>query len=178
MVNRDSIFTLLRVGAYIALAGGLVNITLGILHFYNIWTPLYWLIIQGPFYYLFGWNLGNVIPPILCGSIGIIFAYAALKRAPQINTDPQGAGVAFIILGVISGACTWGIGGILIVVAGILSIVSEYEQRTATRRTRRRTRTATVSEPPKSMGPSYCPDCGTKIDKSDIYCFACGRDLQ
>jgi hypothetical protein len=172
--NRETAISLTQAGSYISIVGGLANIALGILHFLGVRTPFYYINITGPLYWLFGLRLGNVIPPILFGLVGGAFAIAALGLCDKIELDPQHTGVKLIIYGVIAGAGTWGVGGVFIVIGGILSIVYNYERRKAQRP---KTPSQQVQEPPRAARVGFCPNCGSKVEKSDAYCFACGQKI-
>ncbi len=173
--NRETAYSLTQAGSYISIVGGLANIALGILHFIGVRTPFYYLNITGPLYWMFGLRLGNVIPPILIGLVGGAFAIAALGLCGKIDLDPLNTGVKLIIYGVIAGAGTWGIGGVLIVIGGILSIIYNYERRKAQIPT---APTKPVREPPKVARVGFCPNCGSKVEESDAYCFACGQKIR
>jgi len=184
--------TLLSIGGWLCVLGGLANIAVGVLHYYGVSQPLValwqlftnqqWIYIYPPFPFLpVAFRVAGVVVPILFGVIGGGFAIAALGRRPKLVTQPKGTGIALIIYGVIAGVGCWGVGGVLIVVAGILSILTWTDTRRLPRvvqvRASQPIAPARVIEAPARTG-HFCPSCGAGVDAGDRYCFACGAAVE
>jgi hypothetical protein len=117
LAHAETAKTLSFVGQILAFIGAFALFTIATLHFLGIWTPWQNMTIIGPF------GHGDVVLPLIVGIVGILFTLLARRQAGNIDTKPKTAGVDLIILGIIVGICTFGLGGLLILIGGIFSIL-------------------------------------------------------
>ena len=117
MTHAETAGTLSFVGQILAFIGAGALITIAILHFFGIWTPWQNITVIGPFGY------GDVVLPLIVGLVGIGFTLLARRQSRNIETKPKTAGVDLIVLGVIVGVCTFGLGGLLLLIGGIFSLL-------------------------------------------------------
>ncbi len=188
---------LLFFGGIFGLLGGLANIAIGFLHYFGIPLPfgfLEWPMIMTFMFRGTLWWVLYVAVPLGVGIVGTLFTLACMGRRREIRTDPKGTGIAFIVCGGFIAGCCWGLGGVLIIFAGIVSIlhwtdVRARRPRRAPRvvpppvhepmpRTAHRSTVKVVSPTPKVKAEGYCPDCGAIIAPGDRFCSRCGVVLE
>jgi hypothetical protein len=184
---------LLMFGGIFGLLGGLANIAIGVLHFLGI--PLPWRFLEWPMFMAMVfpgsiWWYLYVFVPLIIGIVGTLFTLICMSRRMAIRTEPKGTGVALIVCGGVVAGCCWVFGGLLIIFAGIFSILHWSDVRPTRRRPAPRTRPRPVSEPEPKVAPhstvrvvespkvakstGYCGSCGALLAPDDLYCNRCG----
>lgn len=191
---------LLFFGGIFGLLGGLANIAIGFLHYLGIPLPfgfLEWPMIM-PFIFPGSlWQFIYVGVPLGIGIVGTLFTVICMSRRLAIRTEPKGTGTALIVCGGVVAGCCWGFGGLLIIFAGIFSIlywtdirprrsrrsrraprVAPRPVRTPPPRTAPRSTVRVVSTPSKVKAEGYCPSCSVLITPGDRFCSSCGVVLE
>ncbi len=153
MTHLSRAQTLSSIGVILAFIGGALLITIAILHFFNIWTPWYGFI-RG------GFGYANIVFPLLTGLVGVGFTLFARRQVRTIPNRPKWAGIDLIISGILAGICTFGIGGLLIFIGGIFSLLHYSD-------------VGDAAAEPKHV----CPKCKAANPPDAKYCHACGAHM-
>lgn len=165
MTSVETAKTLALVGAILSIVLGTIYILWGIVQvvtlYYSFWGYGFWMGYLG-------------YPWIIYGILALIFgALTFLARRNLFEGDLKTGAVMCFVFGGISAAA---IGGILTIVAGILSIIAWNEQR--------RVAEAPPSPPPPPPAPQtvvaaiYCPYCGAKLSPEVAFCSSCGKKVK
>jgi uncharacterized membrane protein HdeD (DUF308 family) len=151
--------TLALVGAILSIIFGTIYLLLGIVQV---------LTLNYPFSGYLGYSW------IIYGILALIFgALTFLARKNLFEGDLRTGAILCFIFGGMSVAA---IGGIVTIVAGILSIIAWYEQR--------RLAEAPHSPPPPSPAPPtvatdiHCLYCGAKLSPEASFCSSCGKKVK
>ncbi len=189
--------TLLFIGGIFGLLGGLANIAVGVLHFLGIRLPFRFLEWPAFMAYFFPgstiWFL-YVFVPLILGIVGTLFTIICMSRRLAIRTEPKGTGTALIVCGGVVAGCCYGFGGLLIIFAGIFSILFWSDIRgtrprhaprgplrpvyTPAPRAAPRSTVRVVSPPSRVTAVRYCNSCGVLIAPGDRFCSRCGAILE
>ncbi len=133
--------------------------------------------------------------------VGIVISALTLMLLILARSNPLGVGITWLILSSIaSGFVVMPLAGILILIAGILSIVEHHNRRKRRRRIQQRhlsdpsrrwkrwdrqgpptsgpvprtQPTVHEEESPRIQDPSFCPSCGSPLEPDDRFCVNCG----
>ncbi len=187
---------LLMFGGIFGLLGGLANIAIGALHFLGI--PLPFRFLEWPMFMAFIfpgsiWWFLYVFVPLIIGIVGTLFTLICMSRRVAIRTEPKSAGIGLIVCGGVVAGCCWGFGGLLIIFAGIFSILHWSDIRVTRPRPAPRVRPSPAYKPEPKVAPrstvqvvsssklekteGYCSSCGALLAPDDIYCNRCGVPL-
>jgi vacuolar-type H+-ATPase subunit I/STV1 len=177
VTNVETAKTLSFIGAILSMVFGVI---------YLLWGIALVAIINNTYYNInyLGWAyvVGLGLPWMIYGTISLIFGILTLtvarKNLVDASTLKSGAIMCFIFGGISAGA----IGGIVTIVAGILSIMAWDEQRKA----------AEAPPPPPPNPPiqpaqqgkpevaatRYCKYCGAEQSSDATFCSSCGKKLK
>ena len=111
----DTAKLLVRIGAILGIILGIASAAI-----YGLWlaTDLAW----GSFSFVFDAAF------LAMGIVSIICAFIVYtKYLPQMETDPKSIVIYLIIFGILMMFGTWGIGGLLVLIGGILILVESEE---------------------------------------------------
>lgn len=155
--------------------GGLINVSIGLLHFMGIDTPVNWLI--GVFFPYANYFAVNVFIPFSIGASGCAIALISLGFLGRITSYPEQTRTILLILGSFACIGTWVVGGVIIMVAGIQT--HRYWTEVREVRIIRRPMPPRGTDLPYEgdIQQRFCRRCRAAVTEDDQYCAACGAKI-